>query len=470
MQYLPLFVSLNKKPVLVIGGGSVAFRKIQMLLKSGAIIKIVAQSICPELRKELFDDRVIWIGKTFQSIMLNNVFLVIVAINDDYLSNLVFQQAEKQYILINTVDDQLKCSFIFPAIIDRSPIIIGISSCGTAPVLVRVLREKLELLLPTSIGNLSKLAGMWRYRVKKYIKDLISRRRFWEKLFYDGYIALLIEKGNFKKANRILRHFVYSNNFNQKKIGYVSLVGAGPGDKGLLTIRGLQIIQQADIILYDHLINVDILDLARRDSDKICVGKYAGEHSMSQEELNGFIVQLAKQGNHVVRLKGGDSFIFGRGGEELQAVSEAGIEFQIVPGITSGIGSAAYAGIPLTHRKYAHGVTFITGHRSSQKENNKINWSILSDNNQTLVIYMGKYNIMNISKNLIDHGRCMDTPVAIISRGTYQDQKVLISTLIEMSTLVLQSVKPMLLIIGKVVLLHHIIGWFGNKKYQNFLN
>lgn len=466
MKYLPLFVNLDKKPVLVVGGGSIAFRKIHMLRKAGAIIKIVSETICPELKKILFDNKIMWIGKTFQSVMLDRVFLVVVATNNSYLNDVIFQQSEKRYILINTVDDQSKCSFIFPSIIDRSPIIIGISSCGTAPVLVRILREKLESLLPMSIGVVSKLAGIWRHRVKKYIKNLVSRRRFWEKLFYDGHFALLVEKGNVKKANQILKHSIYLNNFNNKKVGYVSLVGAGPGDKGLLTIRGLQSIQQADIILYDHLVNPDILDLARRDSDKICVGKYAGEHSISQEEINCFIVQLAQKGNNVVRLKGGDSFIFGRGGEELQAVSKAGIEFQIVPGITSGIGTAAYAGIPLTHREYAHGVIFITGHQSCQ--NNQINWSALSDNNQTLVIYMARHNIISISKNLLAHGRNIDTPVAVISRGTYQDQKVLIGTLTELNKLVLKVDKPMLLIIGNVVLLHYTMRWFGNKKYQNF--
>lgn len=464
MEYLPLFVSLKKKPVLVVGGGDVAFRKIQILQKTGAIIKVIARTLCPELKQKLFKNKIIWISKTFHSVMLNNIFLVIAATDDTYLNNIIFKQAEKRYILINTVDDQSKCSFIFPAIIDRSPIIIGISSCGTAPVLVRILREKLESLLPISIGFLAKLAGIWRKQVKRYIKNAIYRRRFWEKLFYDGYIALLIEKGNLKKANRFLKHVIYSNEFNYRKKGYVTLVGAGPGDIGLLTIRGLQAIQQADIILYDNLVNSDILDLARRDSDKICVGKYAGKCSISQEKLNCFIITLAQQGKHVVRLKGGDSFIFGRGGEELQAVSKAGIEFKVVPGITSGIGAAAYAGIPLTHREYAHSVIFITGHQACNNDNDQINWHVLSDSTQTIVIYMGKCNAMNISKNLINHGRHYNTPVAVISRGTYPDQKILIGTLIELEKLTFMIDQPVLLIIGNVVTLHHIISWFDYKK------
>lgn len=470
MEYLPLFINLKKRLVLVVGGGCVAFRKINMLHKTGAIIKIIAPVLCSELEKKLSENKIIWMSKIFHPTMLSGMFLVIVATNDANLNKIVFMHAEKRNILINTVDDQSKCSFIFPAIIDRSPVIIGISSCGTAPVLTRILREKLELLLPMSIGIMAKLAGIWRNRVKQYIKNSICRRRFWEKLFYNGYLALLVEKRNFKEANKILQYSIFSSDLFHKKKGYIILVGAGPGDKGLLTIRGLQVIQQADIILYDHLVNPDILDLARRDSEKICVGKRAGKHSISQEDLNCLMIQLAQKGNNVVRLKGGDAFIFGRGGEELQAISKAGINFQVIPGITSGIGAAAYAGIPLTHREYAHSVTFMTGNRVYNNQDKQINWNIFSDNNQTLVIYMSKDNAISISENLIDHGRSADTPIAVVSRGTYQDQKILIGTLIELDKLVFMFDKPMLLIVGNVVSLHHTISWFSGDRYKNFLN
>lgn len=462
MKYLPLFLNLKDRPVLVIGGGRVALRKIQMLHKMGAIVKIVSQTLCLELKEILFDKKIIWFAKKFYPVMLDSVFLVIVATNDINLSTVVFQNAEKRHVLINTVDDQSKCSCIFPAIIDRAPILVSISSCGTAPVLARMLREKLELFLPASIGYLAKIAGVWRDQVKKRIKDIRLKRQFWEKIFSDNYIAFLIDQGNFKGANQILKDSIGNLiDFSNKKRGNVTLVGAGPGDKGLLTIRGLQVMQQADVILYDNLINLDILDLARRDSSKICVGKCAGEHSISQDNLNHFIVQLARQGNKVVRLKGGDSFIFGRGGEELQIVSKAGIDFQVVPGITAGIGVPAYAGIPLTHRNYAHSVTFVTGHKMHDN-NNPINWSMLSDSNQTLVIYMGTFNADYISKNLIFHGRHRNTPVAIISKGTYYDQRVLIGTLSNLKKLISFLDKPTLLIIGKVVSLHHEIRWFGN--------
>lgn len=467
MKYLPLFINFNQKPVLIIGGGNVAFRKIYLLKKTGAIIRIVADTLCPALQKNLLLDKVIWIGKIFQPVMLDNIYLIIIATNDPNLNSTVFYHAEKRRILVNTVDDQSKCSCIFPAIISRAPVIIGISSCGTAPVLVRMLREKLESLLPMFLGSIASIAGIWRSRVRRHITDLKSRRRFWEKLFYNSHFYSLIEQGNFRKAHKMMQYLISINNYNNNKRGNVTLVGAGPGDIGLLTIRGLQVMQQADVILYDHLINADILDLARRDSDKICVGKFSGKHLVSQKQINHLMIQLAQDGNNVVRLKGGDAFIFGRGGEELQAISKAGITFQVVPGITAAIGAAAYAGIPLTHREYSHGVTFITGHKVHN--NNKINWSALSGNDQTLVVYMGRNNAMNISKNLIFYGRHIDTPVAIISRGTYQNQKVLIGTLIELDKLVLMADSPILLIIGNVVSLHKKTHWFDNQTHQSLV-
>ncbi|URJ32854.1 siroheme synthase CysG [Candidatus Blochmannia vicinus] len=463
MEYLPLFVNLENRPVLVVGGGSVAVRKIKILQRVGAIITIIAPTLCPELKKILLAHNINWIGKNFNPAMLNKVTLIIVATNDTKLNTLIYQNAEERHILINTVDDKNKCSCIFPAIIDRDPILIGISSCGKAPILVRILREKLESLLPKSLGFIAKLSGAWRNQVKQHIVDTVCRRRFWEKIFYNGHIANLIEKNRLEEANKAFK-FALKNIENNYKKGSVTLVGAGPGDVGLLTIKGLQVMQQADVVLYDHLISSDVLDLVRRDADKIYVGKRAGDHSISQKKLNQFIVQLAQQGNKVVRLKGGDPLIFGRGGEELQTVSEAGIPVQIVPGITAGIGVPAYAGIPLTHRKYAHSVIFITGH--SINDNNQFNWNILSNSKQTLVIYMGKINAINISNNLITHGLNAHTPAAVISRGTYRDQKILIGTLIELEKLAKMADRPALLVIGNVVSLHSKINWFGKNPLR----
>ncbi|URJ25243.1 siroheme synthase CysG [Candidatus Blochmannia ocreatus (nom. nud.)] len=470
MKYLPLFIDLKNKPVLVIGGGSVALRKIQMLQRVGAMIKVIAHTICPELKKLLLKKNINWIGKKFTPFMLNKVILVIIATNDAKLNTLIYNNANKYHILVNTVDDQSKCSCIFPAIIDRNPILIGISSCGTAPMLARILREKFELLLPQTLGYIAKFASLWRNTVKKHIINTVHRRRFWEKVFYDDHIVPLITRNRFKEAKKkffsTLLNIKHNNSF---KTGHVTLVGAGPGDIGLLTIKGLQAIQQADVILYDCLVNSDILDLARRDTDKICVGKHIGNHIMPQKQLNQFIIQLAKSGHKVVRLKGGDPFIFGRGGEELQKISEAGIPFQVVPGITAGTGVAAYAGIPLTHREYAHGVTFITGYNINN--NKKFNWNSLSDTQQTLVIYMGKVNTVNISNNLIKCGRHINTPVAVISNGTYNNQKILIGTLIELEKLAKLVDYPTLFIIGNVVSLHNKINWFGKTAlYSHKIN
>lgn len=466
MEYLPLFVDLKNKLVLVIGGGDIAVRKIELLRKAGAVVKIVAYILCLKLKNIISSDlKVTWIGKHFKSKMLDAVILVIIATNNSDVNTFIYQSAKNRHILINTVDDKNKCSCIFPSIIDRTPILIGISSSGTAPVLARILREKFELLLPESLGVVAKLVGKWRDRVKKYVKNIICRRRFWEKIFYSGYIFMLVERGRMKEARKILQYSLDKVNNCHKEKGSVTLVGAGPGDRELLTIKGLRMIQQADVILYDYLINVQVLELARRDSEKICVGKCAGKQLVSQEKINSFMIQLARKGNRVVRLKGGDPFIFGRGGEELQELSASNIPFQVVPGITAGIGAASYAGIPLTHRKYAHGVTFITGNCSNS---NKLNWSNLSDNQQTLVIYMGKMNILSISRNLILHGRNSYTPVALISNGTYKDQSIIIRSLIELENLKNVTSNPTLLIIGDVVSLHKEIHWFGKEKLNYY--
>lgn len=461
VEYLPLFIDFKNKPVLVIGGGSVAFRKIYLLRKAGAIIRIIADSLCPAVQQLLFENKIIWIGKNFSPTMLDDIYLVIIATNNISLNNVVFLHAEKRRILINTVDNQSMCSCIFPSIVSRAPVLIGISSGGKAPVLVRILREKLESLLPVFLGSIANIAGIWRTRVKQNIPDLRSRRRFWEKLFYNSYFYSLIEKGNFQSAHQTIQYYININNskYNNNKniIGNVTLIGAGPGDVGLLTIRGLQIMQQADVILYDHLVNPMILDLARRDSDKICVGKSFGNRLTSQKKINNLMIKLAQDGNNVVRLKGGDSFIFGRGGEEVQAISEAGIAFKIIPGITAAIGAAAYAGIPLTHRKYAHSVTFVTGHKI---HNDQINWSVLSNSDQTVVIYMFKSNAVDISKNLIFYGRHKNTPVAVISRATYQDQKILTGKLIELEVLVSHADQPLILIVGNVVSLSNTMRCF----------
>ncbi|MFK3842357.1 MULTISPECIES: siroheme synthase CysG [Serratia] len=461
MDYLPIFADLKQRPVLVVGGGEVAARKVDLLLRAGAEIRIVAQSLSPILEQLRQQGHIHWLGQAFAAQQLDEVFLVIAATDDSALNAQVFAEADKRRVLANVVDDQPRCSFIFPSIIDRSPLVVAVSSSGQAPVLARMLREKLEALLPASLGQMAEVAGRWRGQVKHQLNAIGERRRFWEKTF-SGRFSTLVASGQTAEAERQLeqnlQEFALGSEGSQ---GEIALVGAGPGDVGLLTLRGLQVMQQADVVLYDHLVSDEILDLVRRDAERICVGKRAGAHSVIQEETNRLLVELAQQGKRVVRLKGGDPFIFGRGGEELQVAAAAGIPFQVVPGVTAAAGATAYAGIPLTHRDHAQSVTFITGHCRPDGEG--LDWADLARARQTLAIYMGTMKAADISQRLIAHGRAATTPVAVISRGTRADQRVQIGTLQQLEELAQQAPLPALLVIGEVVELHHQIAWFGHQ-------
>jgi uroporphyrin-III C-methyltransferase/precorrin-2 dehydrogenase/sirohydrochlorin ferrochelatase len=458
VDYLPIFADLRQRPVLVVGGGEVAARKIDLLLRAGAAVRIVAQSLSPELEHRRQASQVSWLAERFVPQQLDDVFLVIAATDDARLNAEVFEQANQRQLLANVVDDQPKCSFIFPSIVDRSPIVVAISSSGTAPVLARLLREKLETLLPASLGKMAEIAGGWRERVKQRFSSMRARRRFWEQAF-DGSFASLMAAGKIPQAEQALQYQL-DNPEAIAQNGEVTLVGAGPGDAGLLTLRGLQVMQQADVVLYDYLVSEEVLDLVRRDADKICVGKRASSHSVAQDDINRLLVKLAQQGKKVVRLKGGDPFIFGRGGEELQAVKAAGIPFQVVPGVTAAAGATAYAGIPLTHRDYAQSVVFVTGH--CRPEDNGVQWETLAKGKQTLAIYMGTLKAAEISQQLMAHGRAASTPVAVIGRGTRADQQVLTGTLDNLEHLAQQAPTPALLVIGEVVALHSQLAWFGH--------
>ncbi|AXY35890.1 siroheme synthase CysG [Yersinia pseudotuberculosis] len=457
MDYLPLFADLKQRPVLIVGGGEVAARKIELLHRAGAQVWVVAQTLSSELEQQYQDGRIHWLAQDFLPEQLDNVFLVIAATNDTVLNAAVFAAADQRCILANVVDDQPLCSFIFPSIVDRSPLVVAISSSGQAPVLARILREKLEALLPTRLSDMAAIAGRWRGRVKQHMASMGERRRFWEHAF-SGRFASLISRGQLTEAENELQ---LSLEGQHRALGEVALVGAGPGDAGLLTLRGLQVMQQADVVLYDHLVSPEVLDLVRRDAERICVGKRAGAHSVTQEATNQLLVTLAQQGKRVVRLKGGDPFIFGRGGEELQVVAQAGIPFQVVPGVTAAAGATAYAGIPLTHRDHAQSVTFITGH--CRPDGDDLDWQALARGHQTLAIYMGTVKAAAISQQLIAHGRSSTTPVAVIGRGTRVDQQVLIGTLAQLESLAQQAPTPALLVIGEVVNLHHQIAWFGQQ-------
>jgi len=461
VNYLPLFINLKSKNVLVIGAGEVAFNKIKLLLRSKAKVNVIAKELCLEMKSLLRHKKINWLSKKFDLIYLKKMFLVISATNDIKLNEYIFKKCNERCLLVNVVDDTLKCSFIFPSIIDRSPIVVAISSGGTAPVLLRLLREKIEAILPMKLGNVAKIAGKWRSVIQKHFSNLLERRRFWEKLFKSIFVNHILN-GKKEQAIKILKENMHKNNLLP---GEIILVGAGPGDSGLLTLKGLQILQEADVVLYDFLVSKDILDLIRRDAKTICVGKRAGFQNMNQDEIIKLLIFLAQKGKKVVRLKGGDPFIFGRGSEEIEAAKNAGINFQVVPGITSAIGISAYTGIPLTHRKYAQGVIFITGHKCINGFVN--NWSILSDSSYTLVVYMGTFQAVYIAKKLITLGRSKSTPIAIISHGTTIHQKVIIGCLSEIEKIIQFTTTPSLLIIGDVVFLHKKLAWFQNENILN---
>ncbi|KQN64828.1 MULTISPECIES: siroheme synthase CysG [unclassified Erwinia] len=460
MEYLPLFAQIRDKPVLVVGGGDVAARKIELLRRAGARVQVVSRELCEELAELHADQQIAWLATDYQASQLDRVFLVIAATDDGELNGQVFQDATDRYLLANVVDDQPKCSFIFPSIVDRSPLVVAISSSGTAPVLARLLREKIETLLPANLGQMAEIAGQWREKVKDRFSKMSDRRRFWEKAF-NGLFASQVGSGNISGAKATLDQQLSEPEARQ---GEIILVGAGPGDSGLLTLRGLQVMQLADVVLYDHLVSPEVLDLVRRDADRICVGKRASEHVLSQEQTNALLVKLALEGKRVVRLKGGDPFIFGRGGEELQAAKAAGIPFQVVPGVTAAAGATAYAGIPLTHRDYAQSVLFITG--QCRADGAGTDWPSLARARQTLAIYMGSAKAGDISRELIAHGRDPQTPVAVIGRGTRQDQQVLTGTLEQLETLAAEAPTPSLLVIGEVVKLHQQLAWYQHSAQQ----
>lgn len=457
MEYLPIFVNLNQQPVLVIGGGIVAARKVELLIRAGAKITVISKKLCSFLIELLSQNKIIWLNTSFQKKHVKNILLIIAATNNNKLNKKISEISKKKLILVNVVDDKPKCSFIFPSILDRSPLLIAISSNGLSPILTRIIKEKLEIFFPQKISKVVEIAGKWRLKIKKYFKNLKERRFFWENLF-DGIFINQVISGNLKKAEKTIRKQIQTS----KKIkGELILVGSGPGNPELLTIRALQVLQKADVILYDNLVSKDILNLVRKDSRFIFVGKKAGKKLTSQEEINLLILKLVKENNRVIRLKGGDPFIFGRGAEEVEFAWKKNIPFQVVPGITAAIGISAYSGIPLTHRNYSSSILFLTG-----KYCNEITDSYLRNivnTRQTIVIYMGLLQIKKIQFRFLSCGFDPNFPVSIINKGTEKKQKVLVGTLKNLHKLAIQSYSPSMIMMGKVINLHHKLCWFQKK-------
>ena len=461
MDYLPLFFELSKKPILIVGGGSIALRKARLAHNAGAILHVVALDIKVELLELVEQSGGQFKQGSYATDDLQSKFLVIAATDNDELNKKVSEDAHKQHIPVNVVDNPSLCSVILPAIIDRSPLVVAVSSGGQSPVLARMLRTKIESSIPAAYGRLAKLVGGVRDRVKEKIADIDERKNFWEDVL-EGPAAEMMFTGNSKAAEDILNQALES--YENTSTGEVYLVGAGPGDPDLLTFKALRLMQKADVVLYDRLVSTPILDLTRRDAEKIYVGKARSDHAVPQHNINQLLVDFALEGKRVLRLKGGDPFIFGRGGEELEELAARKIPFQVVPGITAASGCSSYAGIPLTHRDHAQSVRFVTGHLKSGELD--LPWGELAQPHQTLVFYMSLMGLEVICKALVNHGRNSTTPAAIIQQGTTSTQKVIVSNLRELpqKTIEEKLKAPTLLIIGEVVSLREKLAWFEQPK------
>lgn len=371
MDHLPIFCQLRQRDCLLVGGGDVAERKARLLLDAGANVTVNALDFTPQFQVWADSQMLTLVQGEFIPSLLDNCWLAIAATDDETVNQQVSEAAEARRIFCNVVDAPRQASFIMPSIIDRSPLMVAVSSGGTSPVLARLLREKLESILPLHLGQLARYAGHLRARVKQQFATVGERRRFWEKLFVNDRLAQSLANDD-RQAVADTTEQLLTEPLEHR--GEVVLVGAGPGDAGLLTLKGLQQIQQADVVVYDRLVSDDIMNLVRRDADRVFVGKRSGYHCVPQEEINQILLREAQKGRRVVRLKGGDPFIFGRGGEELETLCEAGIPFSVVPGITAASGCSAYSGIPLTHRDFAQGVRTVTGHLKTGGELDWANW------------------------------------------------------------------------------------------------
>jgi uroporphyrin-III C-methyltransferase / precorrin-2 dehydrogenase / sirohydrochlorin ferrochelatase len=457
MNYFPVFFDLTAQRVLVVGGGEVALRKVDLLQRCGASITLVAPQIHPELEKRASGGSLTLAIREFEPADLEGARLVIVATSRRAINRWIANLSESRGIPVNVVDDREASRFIVPAIIDRDPVLVAVSTGGASPVLARRLRERLETAIPKKLGKFAAWLQTLRGPARRRLREGGARRRFFESLI-DGPAARRFAAGDEPGAQRIAQALLGSGP-TAPACGEVTLVGAGPGDPELLTLKALRALQDADVILYDRLVPEAVLDMARRDAARICVGKAAGGIGSTQEEINGLLISHAAQGKRVVRLKGGDPFIFGRGGEELEALARAQIGFSVVPGVTAAAGCAAYAGIPLTHRGYAHSVSFVTGHAGGQQPD----WRSLAMPGNTAVFYMGLARLEHIAANLMEHGAAASLPAAIIAQGTRENQRVVIATLATMADVAAREAleSPALLVVGEVVSLHASLAWFN---------
>ncbi|GAB6043959.1 siroheme synthase CysG [Endothiovibrio diazotrophicus] len=459
MNFFPIFLNIKERPCLVVGGGEVAARKVTMLLKADARVSVVAPELSDSLRTMVEKGRGVShrVG-TFAESDLEGMTLVIAATDDAAVNRQVSASAKARNLPVNVVDQPDLCTFIVPSMIDRSPVQIAIGTGGASPVLARQLRSRLEAAIPSAYGRLAAMAESFRERVKARFQSE-ERRKFWERVL-EGPIAEKVFAGRDDEARKDIEEAIAAGATPNETMGEVYLVGGGPGDPDLLTFRAMRLMQQADVVVYDRLVSKAVMEMVRRDAEQIYVGKERDNHAMPQEEINRLLARLAKEGKKVLRLKGGDPFIFGRGGEEIETLAEEGVPFQVVPGITAAAGCASYGGIPLTHRDYSQSCTFVTGHLKDGSMN--LNWSALAQPNQTVAFYMGLKGLRVICRKLMDHGMSPDMPAALVQQGTTPNQRVYTGTLGTLPALVERhNVKaPTLIIVGEVVTLRDKLGWY----------
>jgi uroporphyrin-III C-methyltransferase/precorrin-2 dehydrogenase/sirohydrochlorin ferrochelatase len=460
MQYFPAFFDLTAQKVLIVGAGEVALRKLALLTRSGANVTVVAPQMLPEFGEQAAAGKITAVAREFVPGDLDGARLVIVATARRAVNRWIAALSEARGIPVNVVDDREASRFIVPALIDRDPVLVAISTGGASPVLARRLRERLEALIPKRFGELALWLRALRRAARWRLRDTDARRRFFEHIV-DGAAARRFVAGDTHGAESLAQQLLARTSSSPRESGEVTLVGAGPGDPELLTLKALRALQDADVILHDRLVPRAVLDMARRDASRISVGKAAGGVGSTQAEINALLIEHALQGKRVVRLKGGDPFIFGRGGEELEALQKAHIRFSVIPGITAAAGCAAYAGIPLTHRDHAHSVTFVTGHEDG--DGREPDYQALAKPGITAVFYMGLARVGHIAARLVQHGAPEALPAALIAQGTLENQRVITGTLATIAAAAARAglESPALLVVGEVVSLHDALAWFN---------
>ncbi len=461
MDQLPVFFNVKDRCVAIIGGGLAAARKAEMAMQAEARVKVFARQLCEEFNELKADERFSVVAREPRGQDLDGCALLYCASEDIVQNRKGHALARAARVPCNVVDMPELCDFTMPSIVDRSPVVIAISTAGTSPILGRMIKARLETLLPSAYGRVAGFVGRYRKKVGVTLEDFRQRRRFWERIL-DGPVVDLVLAGHDVEAvaefDAQLEAAARGSEYRQQ--GEVYLVGAGPGDPDLLTFKALRLMQRADVVLYDRLIGKGILNLVRRDAERVYVGKLPQEHTLAQHEISQILLRLAQQGKRVLRLKGGDPFIFGRGGEEIALLAEAGIPFQVVPGITAASGCAAYAGIPLTHRDHAQACVFVTGHTKDGQSD--LDWNMLLQPRQTVAVYMGLAHLAGLSRAFIEKGAAPSLPVALIENGTRPNQRVLSGTL---DTIAEKAIKagvkgPAILIIGSIVRLREKLDWY----------